>query len=119
MTPITGRLFGGQGEERAEGDGGEEAVERVRQLRRGTEAAVASLPEEHRELGRTAAEAARRVEELVAGGTAGAKGAPAAARDLERLHFALVRLSIQEHGDEEAVAEAIRSLESGRADAAP
>lgn len=110
MTPIKDLLFGDPGEEPREWSGDEDPVERLHQLRRGMEEAVASLPEEHVAVGRRALEAARSVETSLEGDEAAESRARRASEGMARLHFALVRLAVEEEAVEEEVEDAIRGL---------
>lgn len=120
MTPIKDAVFSGSGGSGPDVPDGEDPVERLRQLRRGTEAAAASLPEEHEGLGRRAVEAARSTEAAATrNGRADEQSAREASSRLARLHFALVRLSVEEEASEQDVEEAIRALGSPGGGGAP
>ena len=113
MTPIKHLLFGASGEDEPGVAGHEEAVERLHQLRHGTEAAVASLPDEHEALGRRALEAVRALETSVAREGERAPGAASRASSrVARLHFDLVRLAVGEEVPELDLEQVIRRLES-------
>ncbi|MDP2529934.1 MAG: hypothetical protein Q8W51_09355 [Candidatus Palauibacterales bacterium] len=113
MTPIKHLLFGESGEDEPGVPEHEDPVERLHQLRRGTEAAVASLPDEHQALGRRALEAVRSLETSVARDGERAPGAASRASSrVARLHFDLVRLAVGEEAPELDLDEAIRGLES-------
>jgi len=72
---------------------GEAPAERAGQLRRGTVAAAAALPEEHAGLGARAVRAAEAAEAALAGGPA--DGAAASLLEsLQRLHFLVVGLGV-------------------------
>jgi hypothetical protein len=113
MTPIKALLFGEPGEDEPGVPEHEDPVERLHQLRRGTEAAIASLPDEHEALGRRALEAVRALETSMAREEERAPGAVRRASSrVARLHFDLVRLAVGEEAPGLDVEEAILGLES-------
>lgn len=115
MSWLSDVFSGGDGDERTRAD--VSPLERARQLLEGVESSAAAMADEHRELARRSAEAAQRLTDGV--GTA-ARGAGEGARPgeteraslgealerLDRLHFALLQVAVQDRAPEEAGAPA-------------
>lgn len=98
-----------------------DAAERVEQLREGITGAAAALPEEHAALGSRAASAADRLAASARGPTpAAGPEASRAVPGMERLHYALLRVTVLGDAAAEAgLEEALAELESLAGEAPP
>lgn len=112
MTALTELFSGGSDADEAGPAEAGAARERAEQLRRGTEAAAASLPDRHAALARRAVDTARAVEAAVEGPE---PAAGSLIQGLQRLHFRLVRLGVQ---PEETTAAEVEEAVEALADAA-
>jgi len=113
MTPLTDLFSGDSREEDGAPRESGAAVERAAQLRRGTQAAAASLPDEHEALGRRAVEAARAAEGAVERSDPGRR--PPILEALQRMHFLVVGMGV---GPEETPVSVVEEAVEALADAA-